>query len=56
MKLTITKATIAGVTGLPVAREKYFKIVDKKICKKFLNIEHQDPDWAKGIPRSYIKE
>jgi hypothetical protein len=46
MKLTIIEATIAEATGLPVAREKYFKrvIVDKKICKKFLKTEHQDLD------------
>jgi hypothetical protein len=58
MKLTITEATIAEATGLPMAGEKYFKrvIVDRKLCQKFLKPEHQDPDWTKGIPRSYIKE
>jgi hypothetical protein len=41
-----------------MAGEKYFKrvIVDRKLCQKFLKPEHQDPDWTKGIPRSYIKE
>jgi hypothetical protein len=58
MKLTIMKATIAEATCLAVAGEKYFKrvIIDKKLFQKFINLEHQDPDWTKGIPRSYIKE
>jgi hypothetical protein len=58
VNLTITEATIAEDTGLPMAGEKYFKrvIVDKKLCQKFLKPEHHNPDWTKGVPRSYIKE
>jgi len=58
MKLTITEATIEEATGLPMFGEKYFKrvVVDRKICQNFLKPEHQDPDWTKGIPRSYVKE
>jgi hypothetical protein len=52
MKLTITEATIAEATGLPMVAEKYFKsvIIDKKLCLKFLKSEHQDPYWTKGVP------
>jgi hypothetical protein len=53
VKLKITEAT-----GLPMARERYFKrvIVDKNLCQQFLKPEHHDPDWTKGVPQSYIKE
>jgi hypothetical protein len=58
MKLIIMETTIVESIGFPVAGEIYFKrvIVDKKLCQKFLKTEHQDPNWNKGIPRSYIKE
>jgi hypothetical protein len=57
IKITITKSTISEATGLPMAGEKYFKrvIVDRKLCQKFLKSEHQDPDWTKGVPQSYVK-
>jgi len=58
MKLTITETTIAEAIGLPMDGQKYFKrvIVDRKLYQKFLKPEYQDPDWTKGIPRSYAKE
>jgi hypothetical protein len=58
VKLTITEATIAEATGLSMVGERYFKrvIVDKNLCQKFLKPEHHNPDWTKGVPRSYIKE
>jgi hypothetical protein len=58
VKLTITEATIAESTGLLMAGEKYFKrvIVDKNLCQKFLKAEHHNPNWTKGVPRSYIKD
>jgi len=58
LKLTITKATIAEATKLPYIGENYFKgiIVDIGIYKKFLKLEHLDPDWSKGISRVWIKE
>jgi hypothetical protein len=58
LKLTITEATIAEVTELPSTREKYFKgiIINRSLYKKKLKPEHLDPDWKKGISRSWIKE
>ena len=58
VKLSIIEVTIAEATGLSMFGERYFKrvIVDKKLCQKFLKPEHHNPDWTKGIPRSYIKE
>jgi len=44
-------------TCLSSSGEKYFKgvIVDKKICQKFLRLEHQDPNWTKGIPEVVLR-
>jgi hypothetical protein len=58
MKLTISEATIEKSISFPSSGEKYFNgvIIDIKLCQNFLRLEHQDPNWTKGIPRSCIKE
>jgi len=58
LKLTIIEATIEKATKLPSTGDKHFKgiIIDKILCQKFLKPKHLDPDWKKGIFRSWIKE
>jgi len=43
---------------LSIVGEKYFKGVNinKELRRKFLEPEHLNPDWCKGIPRNWIKE
>ena len=57
INLKVNKATTTEATGLSSAREKYFKgvVIDKTLCLKFLNLEHLNYDWRKGISHSWIK-
>lgn len=52
LQLQITKYTIAEGTILPDTMDKYFKCVNikKELCQKFLEPEHLNRDWSKGIP------
>jgi hypothetical protein len=52
VKLTITEATIAEATGLPMAGEKYFKrvIIDKKSLSKIPQARTSRPRLDQGNP------
>jgi len=57
--MQVTKESIVVACNLPTDGEMWFKnklITGGDINRQFLNPEHRDPNWAKGIPRYWIDD
>ena len=55
--LYVNENTIVEVTEMPTEGERWFKKKPAQDldCNRFLKEEHQNCDWTKSVPRSYIK-
>lgn len=58
LKFKVIDAFISKATGLPMAREKWFKRKTIRIgdFSKFLKPQYSTVDWKYGIPASWLKE
>jgi hypothetical protein len=54
--MKVTQDSIASTYNLLVDGEKWFKkkLITGGDVNQFLKPEHEDPNWAKGIPGDYI--
>lgn len=56
MTMYISEGTIAETFKLDIVGDRWFKKgkVDETLLNQFLPLEHQNPDWSRGIPLSFL--
>jgi hypothetical protein len=56
--IQVSEHSISSAFKLPISGERWFKKkeVPTDLCNKFLVADHQDPEWSKGIPNTWLKE
>jgi hypothetical protein len=56
LAMQFTEESIVVACNLPTDGERWFKnkLITGGDVNQFLNPEHRDPNWAKGIPRDWI--
>jgi hypothetical protein len=56
--MEVSEETLSYATGLPRIGERWFKKLhmDVATCNKFLKPEFHNANWAKGVPRIWIKD
>jgi len=54
--MQFTKESIAAACNLPTDGKRWFKnkLITGGDVNQFLNPEHRDPNWEKGIPKDWI--
>ena len=57
LKLQVSKDSIVEELNLPLEGGRWFKgqLITRGDLNSFLKYGHRDPNWAKGIPNSYLK-
>lgn len=54
----ISEHSISTAFNLPIDGERWFKKKEilGNFCNQFLTKDHQNPEWSKGIPNTWLKE
>jgi hypothetical protein len=56
--IQVSEHSISTTFNLPIDGETWFKKkeISKGFYNQFLTEDHQDPDWSKGTPNTWLKE